>query len=198
MTQAHSARLSRGRIGAIKWAESKIGIQDKGKPNSKNDNKGEWQKFIVALGSGQWYYTGFKFKIFAPHGLDYPAPWCQYFVNASYVVGTHGLTFKTSGSTRQVIDSLHQGPRQGQKFKDFKHVQKGDWVYMGFNWNRTSTGRSSAHVELVTKVGKGYVETIGGNSSNPAGQNKPEGVFRHVRDHHFLKSGDYWFVKPPY
>jgi hypothetical protein len=154
-----------------------------------------WTKLNIVDDKNRDNWGKFQNSIVSAQGPTPPQPWCQAFVNYSLYVakGRHSFPI-TNLSTHNVYDN-YGGISIKRKHKPIK----GDWVYM----NMTGAG----HVELAVKREKNGIWTLGGNTSNPGGNNIPlhyisgrrrgqkvEGVFFKFRTYDFLDG----YLRPPY
>jgi len=127
------------RARAVAWAKSQIGVTEK--PAGSN-----WGRPVQ-----NWIIEG---------GLDFPAPWCQFFCDQLAKQGTKGRLNPAwfGGYTVAVVNQARRG-EHGLKPTTLDRVQAGDWVY--FDW-----GNGIAHVGMfLCHNANGTIQTIEGNTS---------------------------------
>jgi len=127
------------RAKAVAWAQGRVGVTEH--PAGSN-----WGHPVQ-----DWIVEG---------GLDFPAPWCQFFCNQVAKAGNSKLNPRWFGGyTVSVVNMAARG-EHGLKPTNLNRVQPGDWVY--FDW-----GHGIAHVGMFLKhnPGDGTIQTIEGNTS---------------------------------
>jgi len=126
------------RAKAVAWAQGRVGVTEH--PAGSN-----WGHPVQ-----DWIVAG---------GLDFPAPWCQFFCNQVAKAGNPKLNPRWFGGyTVSVVNMAARG-EHGLKPTNLNRVQPGDWVY--FDW-----GHGIAHVGMFLKHNSdGTVQTIEGNTS---------------------------------
>jgi len=126
------------RAKAVAWAQGRVGVTEH--PAGSN-----WGHPVQ-----DWIVEG---------GLDFPAPWCQFFCNQVAKAGNPKLNPRWFGGyTVSVVNMAARG-EHGLKPTNLNRVQPGDWVY--FDW-----GHGIAHVGMFLRHNSnGTIQTIEGNTS---------------------------------
>lgn len=154
-----------------------------------------WTKINIVDDKNRDNWGTLQNQIVRACGVTPPQPWCQAFVNYSLHVARGRRGFPITNLGTHNVYNNHGGRSITKRHKPIK----GDWVYM----NMSGLG----HVELVQKVTKDGIWTIGGNTSNPGGNKIPrkypsgkrrgqtvEGVFYKFRPYDYLDG----YLRPPY